>query len=51
MTFYLLGIAVMIVSTLIVEQNISFGSAADCITGLVLWRRFKAGVQTMFINK
>lgn len=51
MTFCLLGIAVMIISTLIVEQNISFGSTADCITGLVLWRRLKAGVQTIFINK
>lgn len=28
--YYLLGIAVMIVNTLIVEQNISFGSATDC---------------------
>lgn len=31
------------------EQNISFGSAADCKTGLVLWRGIKARVQTIFI--
>lgn len=31
------------------EQNISFGSAADCVTGLVLCRGITARVQTIFI--
>lgn len=33
------------------EQNISFRSAGDCKTGLVLWRGIKARVQTIFIIK